>query len=363
MKMAEEQRYIPINKGHFDLDTLERTERFHRILGEGWEDEYREYRRLWAELPKAQIVRDYPLLVDLELSSICNLRCPMCPTTTIDYKKMVKRGLMDLDLAKKIIDEIQGKVYSLRLSLVGEPTLNPHFLEILSYAKQKGLKEVSFLTNGGKLELDYFKEIVRAGADWITISVDGVGEDYDRIRSPLKYVDIVQKLRDIHRYKQETGIHKPVIKVQGVWPAIKPNLAEYYETIASCTDLVAYNPLIDYLQKDSEEQIVYVDGFSCPQYYQRLVVSSDGTVKMCSNDEHRTQIIGDVEIETVHQVWHGARMNELRNIHKQNEGFKQIEACRHCYYPRLTEVSEQATVGGRTIHIENYVNRSQKIGE
>lgn len=357
------QPYIPINKGHFELDTAERTERFYRILSMGWEPEYREYRRLWSELPTRREVRDYPLLVDLELSSICNLRCPMCPTTTIDYKKMVKRGLMELDLAKKVIDEVQGKVYALRLSLVGEPTLNPHFLEILSYAKQQGIKEVSFLTNGGKLDIGFFKEIADAGADWITISIDGVGDAYDKIRAPLKFVDMLQKLKDIYRYKQGHGLLKPVIKIQGVWPAIRHNPTEFYETIAPYADLLAYNPLIDYLNKDSEGQILFVEGFSCPQFFQRLVISSDGAVKMCSNDEHRTQIIGNAEQDSVHQIWHGKRLNELRLIHGDINGFKRIAACRHCYYPRKTEASEQAVVGNRVIQIENYLNRPQEIGE
>ena len=40
------ERYIPINKGHFELDTLERAQVFHEKLAQGWEREYEEYRRL-----------------------------------------------------------------------------------------------------------------------------------------------------------------------------------------------------------------------------------------------------------------------------------------------------------------------------
>ena len=103
-----EERYIPINKGHFDLDTPERTAAFSEKLARGWEHEYAEYRRLWVELAKSRELRDYPLLVDLELSSKCNLHCPMCYTITEEFLSKVDRKYMEFDLYKKIIDEVAG---------------------------------------------------------------------------------------------------------------------------------------------------------------------------------------------------------------------------------------------------------------
>jgi hypothetical protein len=93
------QEYIPVNKGHFDLEPPERAAAFSEKLGRGWEPDCREYRRIWEELPVRKEVRDYPLLVDLELSSRCNLKCPMCPTITDEFidkrVKPFKRGAMD----------------------------------------------------------------------------------------------------------------------------------------------------------------------------------------------------------------------------------------------------------------------------
>ncbi len=108
----ESLSYIPINKGHFELEPSERVDRFRRLLSAGWEKEYKEYRRLWEELPKEQKVRDYPLLVDLELVSKCNLKCPMCPTVPSEFRTLrretYKSGLMDLGLAKRVIEEVHS---------------------------------------------------------------------------------------------------------------------------------------------------------------------------------------------------------------------------------------------------------------
>src|SRR3989344_4367992 len=207
-------RYVPINKGNYSMDTAEREARFEQYRGEGWETEYATYRRNWTEYPQNQFVSEYPLLVDIELSSVCNLTCPMCYTITDEFKKQVDTKRMDWGLYKKIIDEIGWKVPAIRLSLRGEATLHTKFVDCIRYAKEKGIKEVSTLTHGGKLTLPYFEKIVKAGIDCITISVDGIGATYEAIRKPIKFADILDKIKAIKRYKEEHNLHRPVIKVQ-----------------------------------------------------------------------------------------------------------------------------------------------------
>lgn len=355
------QRNVPINKGNYSMDTAEREALFEQYRGEGWEAEYAEYRRHWSEYAQQQHISDFPLLVDIELSSVCNLTCPMCYTITDEFKKQVNVTRMDWELYKKIIDEIDGKVPALRLSLRGEATLHTKFIEAIKYAKEHGIKEVSLLTHGGKLTLPYFQKMVEAGIDWVTVSVDGLGATYERVRKPLKFDDLLGKLKAIKQYKEEHQLKRPVIKVQGIWPAIAESGADaYYNTFAPCTDLVAFNPLIDYLSKDA--QIEYLEEFTCPQQYQRLVIGADGLVMKCSNDEENREVIGDIKQETVHQVWHGEKMQAVRDMHLQPRGFLHSAVCRKCYLPRVTE-DEAATVGGRTFFVKNYVHRIQEIGK
>lgn len=353
-------RYIPINKGNYSMDTPEREAKFDTYRGEGWEAEYRDYRSKWSELAQTQTVSEYPLLVDIELASVCNLRCPMCYTITDEFKQQVTTTRMNWELYKKIIDEIGGKVPAIRLSLRGEATLHTKFVECIRYAKENGIKEVSTLTHGGKLTLPFFEKIVDAGIDWITISVDGVGETYEKIRKPIKFNELLDKIKAMKRFKDERGLHRPVIKVQGIWPAIKENPQAYYDTFAPCTDLVAFNPLIDYLSKDTE--IDYLENFTCPQQYQRLVIGADGLVMKCSNDEENREVIGDANKETVHQLWHGEKMQAVREMHLQPQGFMQSAVCRKCYLPRETN-EEEASVDGRTFIVRDYRNRTQEIGK
>jgi len=93
--MNNRNTYTPINKGQFTLEPLEREAEFERKRGWGVENEYSENRRQWVEYPEQQYVANYPLHVDIELASVCNLRCPMCYTITPEFKKKVNAKLME----------------------------------------------------------------------------------------------------------------------------------------------------------------------------------------------------------------------------------------------------------------------------
>ena len=342
-----------INKGNYSFETEEREEQFHKLKGEGWNKEYKEYRKNWERFSKNKFISDYPLLVDIELASVCNLKCPMCYTITKEFRKKVNAKLMDFDLYKKIIDEIAGNVSAIRLSLRGESTLHKKFIECIEYARDKGIKEISFLTNGSTLDRETFIRIMNAGATWITVSFDGLGDDYDKIRKPLKYEETLNKLKEIKKIKEEFGRNLPVIKAQGVWDYIKEDPELYYITLSPFVDIVAFNPYIDFNKNPDDK--VFIENFSCPQLYQRLVIGADGLAMMCSNDEENIHFIGDAKHETVHQIWHGDKLNSVRELHKKPKGYQEVNVCLHCYLPVETEDHEKVTVNGREIIIKNYL--------
>ena len=342
------------------MEPPERLAEFEENRGKGWKEEYIAYRSHWSEWPKKQILSRYPLHVDIELSTVCNLNCPMCYTTTEEFKQRIPRKFMDINLFKKIIDEIGGRVPAIRLSLRGESTLHPKFVECVRYAKEKGIHEVSFLTNLSTMTVDFFIAVAEAGADWITVSIDGLGAQYEAIRKPLKFSDTLDKIKSMHAIKQKRQWYRPVIKVQGIWPAIRENPTAFYNIFAPITDLVAFNPLIDYL--DNDENIVYEPGFSCPQLYQRLVIGSDGNVMVCSNDEKGQCIVGNVTCDSIQKIWSGGKMASIRQLHLAGHFFE-MELCRFCYLPRMTIDDEIVSINGRKLVIKNYVGRSQIIGK
>lgn len=86
--------------------------------------------------------------VHIELTNVCDFNCVFCP------KSEMKRpyGYMETDLAKRIITEIKENNISEKITfhVMGEPTLHRDFFEILSHARDIGMK-VGLTTNGGGL--------------------------------------------------------------------------------------------------------------------------------------------------------------------------------------------------------------------
>lgn len=285
----------------------------------------------------------------------------MCYTVTDEFKKSVNNNLMDMGLFKKIIDECAGYgAYSIRISLRGEPFIHKDAIAMIRYAKDKGIKEVSSLTNNLALTPALFREAMEAGLDWLTISFDGLGGTYEQIRRPAVFKESYEKIKEYKRIKDESCSRRPLIKVQTVWPAIRDCARAYFDAFDPYADAIAINPLVDYLHRDTD--IIYTDKFVCPVLYQRMVIGSDGIALLCSNDEFCLHSIGDANKELLYDIWHGEKLAKARQIHNTYQGVELLEPCRRCYLPRKTKaVSER--FGDKEIKIDKYINRPDYIGE
>jgi MoaA/NifB/PqqE/SkfB family radical SAM enzyme len=342
---------FPINPAKHELDSPERLLLYDKYRGEGWEKEYKKYRYKWNEDPKKFIVNDYPLNVDLELSSICNLTCPMCYLQSQKYKNNNVTPFMSKELFKKLVNEISiNNIPALKLNFRGEPTLHPNFIELVKYAKhEKKIKEISMTTNISKLTKDFFAEIIDC-LDWINISIDGLNETYEKIRKPLKFVDTLQKIKDIRNIKEKYNTHKPVIRIQTVWSAIENNYEEYYNTFAPYVEQIGYNPVFDF--NKSMHNYIFIPNFSCSQIYQRLQILSDGRAVLCCFDTNANFILGDAKKQSIHKIWHGKQINSIRAAHEITNGFKKIPICReNCYFNRKVINPKTIKIDTRKINV------------
>lgn len=347
----------PINKGNIPTSRWWKTLLFHLRRGRGHLFRYYLNRRRWRLWPAKQHVGVFPEHVDLELSSLCDLKCPMCYTITDRFKREVPHKLMDWDLFTRLVDEcVREGVYSIRLSLRGESFLHPKIVDMVRYAKRAGIREVSSLTNNHRLDEAMFRELMDAGLDWLTISFDGIGERYDSIRWPNTFAKSIAKIRNYQAIKQELGSVKPVIKVQSVWPAVADDPQAYYDAFEGLVDEIAVNPIIDYTHIQDRDAVLYEDDFTCPSLWQRLVVFSDGRVPLCQNDEFGSHIIGDARESTLRQIWHGEEMTRQRRIQTEGRGVECNGVCADCYLPRRTEPFT-VQLRDRSLHLYDYAVR------
>ncbi len=333
---------------------------FHYYRAQGHIAAYIANRIRWHWYPRFRFVCAFPDHVDIEISSACNMQCPMCYTITDEFKKRVQKQSMDLSLFTKLVAECaDNRIYSIRISLRGEPFIHPDVIPMIRYAKQAGIKEISALTNALALTPELFAKAMEAGLSWLTISFDGLGETYEGIRKPARFAEALAKIKEYHRIKKNAGSIKPVIKIQTVWPAIKNNAKKYFETFAPYVQGIAVNPLIDYLHKD--DRIEYIRDFVCPVLYQRLVIGSDGIALLCSNDEFCLHAVGDTNKETIKAIWHGKKLTEARKINEAKRCVHDLLPCKHCFLPRKT-IPVAETFGNGTLIVEKYLNRPDSVG-
>ncbi|WP_419786687.1 radical SAM/SPASM domain-containing protein [Pseudodesulfovibrio sp.] len=291
-------------------------------------------RAQWYLYPKLKYTAAFPIHVDFEASSLCNMRCPMCFRP---HRADKSDGNMDFDMYCKAIDECATHgLYSIRLSWRGEPSMNPQFVEMVRYARQAGIKEISTLTNGLKIEAAYAEDLVRAGIDYLSISIDGLHADYDRIRKPAKFEETVERIRNLRRLRDSIGGGFPRIKVNTIWSQVKNNADEYYGIFGPLADIISFNPDYDY-----SEEACPVPADHCCQYpFQRLSVKWNGDVPMCISDWDAEEVLGNIGRESLKSIWDGEKMRRIRKDHATGNALN-YSPCRKCHRPVTEQVGNQ----------------------
>ncbi|MBN2517363.1 MAG: radical SAM protein [Candidatus Altiarchaeota archaeon] len=309
---------------------LDATFRMVESKGDDTSPGYREYRRKWAENPKKGIVGDFPIHLDLEGNTNCNLKCFMCFQSFDPPKKEV----MDMALFKKAIDEGAKKgLCSIKTMYRGEPLVNPNMVDMIRYAKQNGVIEAMFNTNANLLTDKKARELIDAGLDKIICSVDGCTKEvYESIRIGGNFETVVKNIKNLQKIKKELGLKKPVVRVQMVsTPKNKQQTEEYIKFWSPIADQVAVEDMLDW--EGEEEDATPLEEFACAQLWQRLVVLADGDVLPCCRAmlgaTEKLEVLGNLKDQTLEEIWRGKHLNALRELHRRGESHR-IRMCRLC---------------------------------
>lgn len=331
-------------KVQFSMLDDEKEKLLEKKRGNGKEFAYEQFKFQWDMYPKIRKVPDFPLNIDIEASSACDIKCDHCFRQYLD---LGKQGLMDYDLYKKIVDECgKHKLFTLKFSMRGEPTLNPKIVDMVAYAKEKGVKEVWINSHGGNLTEAMAKGFCEAKLDWLTISFDGLGEMYESIRKPLKYKENLERLKMMSRIRNEL-YPEMILNVQTVWSAIKDNPQEYVDTMSPYVDRIAYNSDMNF----KEFTLVPDDDFVCLRLWQRMCVCSNGDILKCPSDFKKQEVLANVKDISLKDAW-----DILQEAQRQLQvrGYKHLSpACNECHHG-CKKVKRSVAIDGKSSDSYNY---------
>ena len=347
---------VQVNHDYFSLSS--RWENLKYFLNQGAVFPHVVDRIKWHYFPKHFITPRFPTHLEIEASSACQMRCPMCKTTQMIKQGVIFQGKMDMDLYRKIINDTVGQsLYSIKLSWRGEPLLNPNIIDMVRYAKDKGVRDVAFLSNGERLTPELTEGLVDAGLDWISISFDGMGEVYESIRRPARFEESLEKIRRIRVYRDAVGKAKPLIRVQSVHSAIRGKESEFlqiWENIADRVNFIA-DQKRSLEQKDYRHDPLYI----CPSPWQRMCIAWDGKVVQCYSDYMEGNVLGNVHEKSLKEIWHDEPFRNLRNLMKSGRRLT-TKPCRTCSDGGILE-EEEILVGNRKVKAAHYKDQGVDV--
>ena len=285
----------------------------------------------------------YPKEVHFESSSRCNAKCITCPREGMTRQQ----GEMPNHLFVKGIDEMKEAKWEPELvhfHLNGEPLFLPigELCWRIKYAEQHLPKGTTFclFTNASMLTPEVSERLLDSPLGFIVFSIDaGNKEAYARSRPGLDWDKMVCNIAEFMRIKVEKG---SLIKTQTSFiPHIhnQDSLPDYYRLFNSLGILdvggggiVNIGGMVDAkkLRLGGQYTKGNIDA-PCWRVFRDIDIMSDGRVCVCCQDVQGKLVLGDLNKETLPEIWQGEKFETVRKVHLSMNR-ESIPHCKDCDY-------------------------------
>lgn len=322
--MAAVLIYLKSQEIHLDWKKLGKLTRFPRVA--------------WHYKHSSQVLPYGPLRLWVEPTSFCNLKCPMCTSKDIPPEKV---GYMEWDLYKKIVDEAKDFVYDINLFMGGESLFHKNLPEMIAYAKANGIG-TRLSTNATVLTKEKRNALLDAGLDFIIFSFDGYEKEvYEKIRINANFEKTLGNIKAFLEEKKRRGSRRPYVVFQVIeftdltGEGKKKEHATFLEQFEGLpVDKFSLIPPHTFGGKVKREAgkgfrsmgLRYVP---CTFLWYSMSVRWDGTVVPCCVDLAGEMPVGDLQRESLMQIWNGPVLTYIRRKIASGE-YKDLTLCSGC---------------------------------
>jgi len=139
--------------------------------------------------------------VDIKIGFQCNNRCKFC----VQGDKRDYMSAKDKKEVENSLKEAYGQGKNEVVFTGGEPTLHPHFLDFVSYAKELGFEGIQIQTNGRMFSYNNFcLKTIKAGATQFSPAVHGPNPKIHDFLTSVKgsFEQTVQGIKNLKKLNQ-----------------------------------------------------------------------------------------------------------------------------------------------------------------
>ena len=269
-----------------------------------------------------------PTVLAIELTNNCQAGCIMCGHELMQRK--VEN--MNFELFKKIIDDAKSNdIKVFQLSFYGEPLLYHDLINATKYISDTIPESVIVInTNAYYLSKEKSQQLLNAGIKLFSISVDGNNkEEFEKIRPGLKWDTIYENIKNLRQIIDQSS-QNAQIHIRGLHLKNYPiDESLYHQTWGQFADKIQIRNEHDLDKLEGETIINKL--IPCHRIMSQMVVLANGEVTICAYDWAGSQKYGNLQSNSILDLWFRWNNIKLRLIHLL--GLKRtLSYCRDCTY-------------------------------
>ncbi|PLX17490.1 MAG: hypothetical protein C0599_13535 [Salinivirgaceae bacterium] len=280
-----------------------------------------------------------PYNLSIELSSICNLKCPQCPVGLGQINRSQK--FMEPSTAHTVVDQFAPRGMVLNLYFQGESLLHPNFFEIASIGPKKKLYTI-LSTNATLINAENAKKLIETGIHRIIISADGIDQEaYEKYRIGGVAENVWKSIELLATAKKEQRKIWPEIIVQTLVNKHNENTLDEikkhalrlgankvnFKTMQIYQNHEAWLPSNKKFRRYESENLIKEPKNKCLRALSGVVVSSDGEILPCCHDKQAENSFGKVADGFVSNVQGEKRKEFLKTIYLSEQ---MHPICKNC---------------------------------
>jgi len=285
-------------------------------------------------------VMPFAQAIHIEVTNACNLKCVMCPRTTMDRPV----GHMSRELFAKLVAELAPRrawIESVALMGLGEPFLHKDLFALARLARDAALPNLYTSTNVTLLDEERVNRLFADNVfDLLICSVDGVTKQtYESVRPGQSYEIVENNMERLLAAKRERGAKRPAIELQILLMKQTENeveaFCERWAPMLGPTDRIlvkeadTFGGQVPDVRIAAQQRREPAARFACRQLWKDLSIGWDGQVTVCCKDVLYKLAVGNVAEERLVDLWRGERWRRLREQHLAG-GWDRLNPCRDC---------------------------------